>query len=190
MGSRLVLVMVAAVAIVAVGGIGYAAFTSTAYINGNIGAGTVQLAWCNPDYASCAAYFGAVAPATSYETDPGVNNCPTPNVIETNTPEDTLVLSATNLAPGDYCTFTASLENTGNLPVSVTGTGPYNGAGSCGDLVYGDNINGGDLGYTPSSPSISVGGSFGFQASLGLSSSASTQSETCTFDVSFTGTAT
>jgi hypothetical protein len=190
MGSRLVLALVAAVAIVAVGGIGFAAFTANAYINGTAGAGNVQLAWCNPGYASCAAYYGATGPTTYFASDPGVNICPTPTVITSVTTEDTLVLSATNLAPGDYCTFTASLDNVGTLPVSVSGNGAYGGAGSgCGDVEYGDNINGG-FGYSSSSPGINVGGSFGFVASIGLSSGATAQSESCTFDVSFTGTAT
>ncbi len=175
MGNRLVLALVAAVAIVAVGGIGFAAFTSNAYIGASGSAGNIQLTWSNPATIYCSGYYNTYSAAVGpgYVTYPG----------------DTLYLTDGALAPGDYCTFTASLNNIGTVPLTVTGGGLSSISSGCSEFVYGDNINGGSLGYSASAPGIGPSGSFAFQASIGLSSSAATQSASCTFSVTFTGTA-
>jgi hypothetical protein len=180
MGNRLVLALVAAVAIVAVGGIGFATFTTSAYIGGSGTAGTVVLEWSGATATFCSGGYN------TYSTGYGsfVN------------PDDTLYLAAGALAPGDYCTFMAYLNNAGSLPLTVTGGGVSALSGSgCPVIYYGDNINGGGGAgspfgtYASSSPGISPSGSFTFYASIGLGASAGDayQGTGCTFTVTFTG---
>jgi hypothetical protein len=103
MGNRGLMVLATVVAVVAVGGIGFAAFTTTAYVNGYAQAGSLNLFWTNA---------GEPTPSSSYVT------C-TAAITMTSTASDTLAITATNLAPGDQCKFTATLNNGGNIPANV-----------------------------------------------------------------------
>jgi hypothetical protein len=171
--------LVAVVAFVAVGGLGFAAFTTSAYINGSAGAGTFQLQWQGPATGT---------PSASYVS------CITPYATTTTNASDTLVLSAGNLAPGDYCVFTAQLVDIGTLPGNtydfITSV-----AGPC-SWFFSDNYGGhtappvpetplGPLGITPSSP-ISYSATLGLWAGQGNAC----QGATLTFSVTVTGTAT
>ena len=183
MGSRMVLAMVAAIAIVAVGGIGFAAFTTTATVSGNGSAGSVQLTWTAGAATFCSesvnTYTDVVS--TGYVYYPG----------------DTLILSAGNLAPGDYCTFSATINNVGSLPVTVTGAAPTGFSGAaCSAIYYGDSISGGGGAgspfgtYSTSSPTVAAyGGTTSFTASIGLGSGAGNSYEGtgCSFTVTLTG---
>ena len=89
------------VAVVAVGGIGFATFTSTVNGSVNVSAGTLNLVWTG-------FYNHGFAPANAtYLTcvnGPGVKD---PGVMYFN---------ATNMAGGDSCFFNATIQNTGSLP--------------------------------------------------------------------------
>jgi len=114
MGNRGLLALAAVVAVVAVGGIGFAAFTANAYVNGTAQAGTLNLYWSN---------LGETSASSSYVS------C-SDYITTLTTTSDTLNVSASNLAPGDYCTFSGDLNNGGSIPAvtydqlsSVTGSG-------------------------------------------------------------------
>jgi len=178
MGKRWLMGLVAVVAFVAVGGLGFAAFTTSAYINGSASAGTFQLQWQGPASGTPSAYY---------------NTCPTPYATTTTNSSDTLVLSAGNLAPGDYCVFTAQLVDIGTLPgnsYDFVSTDAYSG---CSWFLT-DNFGGhhnppetplGPIGIAPGSP-------ISYSATLGLSGGQGNgcQSAWLTFTVTVTGTAT
>lgn len=110
MGKRWVMGLVAVVAVVAAGGIGFAAFTSSAYINITVASGTLgPLYWANEQTPTSTESFDV---------------CQQSITTFVNT-SDTWNLAATNLAPGDQCTFTASLYNAGTIPANVVAT--FNG---------------------------------------------------------------
>jgi nitrate reductase NapE component len=159
MGNRLILGLVAIVAVVAVGGIGFAAFTTSAYINGTASAGTFVLAWEGPASGTGSASY---------------NTCGTPYATTTTNSSDTLQLSAGNLAPGDYCTFTAVLADVGTLP-GVVSDAVVSASGSC-VWFFNDNFAShnypppetpqGSIGISPSAP-INYVAYFGMEAGDG-----------------------
>jgi hypothetical protein len=107
MRQRWVLGLVAVVAVAAAGGIGFAAFTSNAYIGITVASGTLgPLYWSN-----------AATPVPTESFD----NCGQYFTTFINS-SDTWVISATNLAPGDGCVFAADLNNAGSIPAVVTAT--------------------------------------------------------------------
>lgn len=127
------------------GGLGYAAFTSTATANINATAGTLNL------------YFSS-ASVSSYSSTYG-ETC---NVYVSGSQ---LYVSYTNVVPGDTCVFAGTISNSGTLPatsVSVTyydwqtyATGAVqcdanSGAGNC-MLWLNDNIQG------TSGPTLNLG---------------------------------
>jgi hypothetical protein len=162
MGSRLVLALVAAVAIVAAGGVGFAAFTATAGVNVTTTSGTIgPLTWSNGGYS-------------------GSGGCQAPSTSDSGT---TLVLVATSLGPSESCTFTATLSNAGTLPGTLSEGAPTYSSGCSGANIYSDNILDGGVTQT-----VPAGGSWtGFTATVGPTASAL---PTCTISVTITGTAT
>lgn len=164
--TKTTVVALFALSLLAFTGIGYAAFTTTTSINVTATAGTVgPLDWS----------AGAAAPSTSY----GV--CTVGGGGGGGAPM-TITMSA--LAPGDSCTVTATLTNTGNIPASLsdalTSCNDY-GSGLCSYLGYTDNLAGGYL---------SAGGSWtGFSATITLSSGTPTgyQGYSAVFTITVTG---
>jgi hypothetical protein len=163
--------------VVAVSGIGFAAFTSSAYINGSAAAGTFYLYWSNPGASGSQPY----------------NVCPVGTITSTSNESDTLVISASNLAPGDYCTFTATLNDGGSLPGQVWDSITSLSA-SCW-WFYSDNFGGhaapplpeplrGPIGISPSSP-------IAYSANLGLNGGQTNgcQGATLSFTLTFSATA-
>jgi hypothetical protein len=121
MGNRLLMVMVTAVAIVAVGGIGFAAFTSTITANISSTAGTISLVWGGFTYN---AYHEDGTPATYVSCSATAGGAGYASVS----------ISVTNLAPGDYCVIQSNIIDAGNIPGTVTQT-LYNGVSTpCYDL--------------------------------------------------------
>ena len=132
MGSRMVLAMVAAIAIVAVGGIGFAAFTANAYVNGNATAGYAEVHFSGPYSTSvsgqviCSASFSS---SGDYLSDDNV-----------------MTITATGFAPGDYCTVSESAVNGGTVGETVSSTGPaigtISGGSGCGSNEWTATDNG------------------------------------------------
>ncbi|MGC2288516.1 MAG: hypothetical protein WA688_01485 [Thermoplasmata archaeon] len=188
MGQRWVMGLVAVVAIVAIGGIGFAAFSTSAYISASAAAGTF-----GPLYWS-----GAATPTGSEAFDA----CSSSIGTTTNT-SDTFDLTAGNLAPGDYCSFSATLNNGGSIPASVYAeVSSYTGAG-CPVTTLFDSLTGpvqpGETTGTFAGP-ILIGayGSVPYSAELALTTTNlglpsgvgnADQGVTCTFTVTFSATA-
>lgn len=139
MGKRWMMGLVAIVALVAVGGIGYAAFSATAYVNGVNRAGTFgPLVWSNDSVG------GAGTESFDVCTD---------WITTTSVAGDTFDVNATNLAPGDSCTFNATITNHGSIPAAVyiTGSVGAHGAG-CGQINVHDSWFGYEYAGTTKGP--------------------------------------
>jgi hypothetical protein len=169
MGRRLLLAMVAAVAVVAVGGIGFAAITSTITINASANAGTFNL------FFSLDNGYSALT-----ETPTGAAVCNSGGTDGITDSGALLTISASNLGPGDYCTISdLSVVNSGSLPGTVTEVlTPV--SGDCSSTYYADAIGGGH--------SIGGYGQIEFTAQLGPYTG-SVSGQTCSFTVAVTGTA-
>jgi hypothetical protein len=88
-----------AVTLLAVGGLGFAAFTSTYFVNLSGTGGTLSLGLSNLNTRTSAPYV-------SCATSGGGNNW--------------LNISAGPFAPGDWCAVFGNVTNTGNVPANVT----------------------------------------------------------------------
>jgi hypothetical protein len=100
MGSRLVLALVAIMAVAAVGGIGFATYTSAATVYGSGSSGNIAVAF---DYGSTTGGTYAVCTITDL-----IGN--------------TVHVTATDLSGGDSCSATLGVINNGSLPVTSEGT--------------------------------------------------------------------
>lgn len=182
MRLKAVMAGLACLAILVSAGTGFAAFTSVAYLNGSAGAGTLgPLVW---------------GPSPTHSESAGNDVC-TATTGKTVTAGDTLLLSATNLLPGDECTYADTLTNLGSLP--ATGTEQITGASGtlCAVTVFQDNFfspsttvgSGGQIGattnvVTPSTPFL-----WGGDIRLSTSAGNAYQDTSCSFMVTLTGTA-
>ena len=178
---RLPVTVAAVLVALATGGTGYAAFTAAVSVNGTATSGTLgPLYWAEPSSHGYGSYDACASSLSS-----------------TQTPDDTLHLAATNLAPGDFCGYAADLYNPGSLAATVTETITSATGGLCGDLVFSDNGftpgvtvgSGGQTGGT--SFSVSAGGSVTWGGTIYLPSDVgdSGNGATCQFTVAVTGTA-
>ena len=130
MGNRWLVGLAVVVAVVAVGGVGFAAFTTTAYLQGSAQAGQLgPLTWSN---------LGNPVGNHSY------NKCSisTTNYTSGGSTQDTLVLTAKNQAPGDWCQFKAHLNNLGTIPAEVYANLTCYSGGMCGNTSLYDNFAG------------------------------------------------
>jgi hypothetical protein len=100
MGNRIVLALVAIMAIAAVGGIGFATFTSAATVYGSGNSGNIAVAF---DYGSTTGGTYAVCTITDL-----IGN--------------TVHVDATDLSGGDSCSATLGVVNNGTLPVTSEAT--------------------------------------------------------------------
>ncbi|HTT44746.1 MAG TPA: hypothetical protein VMH38_01860 [Thermoplasmata archaeon] len=163
-------------------GTGFAAFTTSAFVQGQGQAGTLgPLVW-GPSPA-----YGGFAANDNCFADRGT----------TTSAGDTLYLTAGNLAPGDICSYGDNLNNLGSLPASVSEQVTSASGGLCSVLAFGDNffspsvvIGGG--GQTSTLSHVVPAGSYiqwaGFIHLLPGASSRD-QGLSCTFEVTLTGTA-
>lgn len=168
-------------ALVLTAGTGYAAFTASAFIGGTAQAGTLgPLTWGPPTAHGYGSYDSCTV-----SIQPGA---PTNGVLD---------LYANNLAPGDFCGYSATLSNAGNLPATVTETITSASGGLCAVLIYSDNGftpgvtigAGGQTGGTsfvvPASGDISWGGTI----LLPSDASGVYGGQSCDFEVTLTGSA-
>jgi hypothetical protein len=176
MGSRLVLAMVAAVAIVAVGGIGFAAWTSSVTVSGSGTAGAVTLTWCSANGVPT----GACTASPSFTGTGGCSISASGSV---------LTLSGDNLGPSESCDFTAAILDTGSLPATVTESGTNGYAiNNPSETASGGGFSYGGITYTDdgySNEPIASGGTLSYSATL----SATASGGTVTFTITLTGTA-
>lgn len=189
MGQRWVMGLVAVVAAVAIGGIGFAAFTTTAYIGGNAAAGTLgPLTWTSDSTPVGSESFDVCSQA----------------ITTTSVTSDTYVITATNLAPGDYCSYWATLNNGGSIPANVYAELTYYTGAACDVTTLFDSLTGpiqpGETYGTTYGPiTVPAYGSIPYSAELALTTANLGQSpsgvgngaqgEGCSFTVTFTATA-
>ncbi len=132
MGNRLVLAMVAAVAIVAVGGIGFAAFTANAYVNGTATGGIAEIHFNgSPVVSSYGSYVACGSASFSSYQDPLSD-------------DNVMTVAPTGFAPTDWCEFSEQAVNGGSVGVNVAssfGSESISGGNGCtvGEWTLSDN---------------------------------------------------
>ncbi len=109
----------AIVTIVAVGGIGFAAFTATVNVNGTASTGTASLAWDS----SCA---GCTFNEYAHGPDWNLIDCGAPAYTGSSFTglATTMTVDPSNFVPGDSCTYTQSVYNDGTVNVHLGWTNP------------------------------------------------------------------
>ena len=109
MGGKLVMGLVSVIAVAALAGVGFAAYTSSASLTVNASAGSFYIV------ASAYVYSSSLAVGSCYVTTSG----------------NSITLNLVNLLPGDYCQFNNSYTDAGSLPGTYVSyvTGPFVGAG-------------------------------------------------------------
>jgi hypothetical protein len=175
LGKQLTTVLAITVLALA-GGLGYAAFTSTITVNGSAQAGTLTL--------------GFNVPVTTGTTNPtAAGTCYFSGTGGSTT------LTVTNMAPGDTCTATITVQNSGTLPTSsetTTASGSYLCAGAIVTDCYviTDNLGLNSYFGTPGSGGALAAntGSFVYSATVTLPAGSTTQSSASSFTISITGT--
>ena len=104
--------LIAAVVLMSMGGVGFAAFTSTVYMNFNDSAGSLTIVW--------------VAPSSH----PAMIQDQPNDVCSDYLTPTTFTINVSNAAPGDGCSIPASdgifIEDTGTLGGSITVTNTVN----------------------------------------------------------------
>lgn len=146
--------LVTVVALVGAGGIGFAAFTTTATVNGSATGGTAELHWSGTPSTSASGYVTGCSP--SFGTSDGIG-------------ATVMTIAAAGFAPGDSCTVTENLVNGGTVGLTFTSaptiTGITNGNG-CGtnEWTIGDNV--------ASSGNQAPGSTFAFTVTVTLNSGA------------------
>ena len=123
MVRRWVAGLIAAVVLMSMGGVGFAAFTSSVYLNLNDTAGSLSIVWVGP-------------PHPTFVPDHANDVC-TDNLTATS-----FTLNTSNAAPGDGCTLPSAdgvfIKNTGTITGSITVNTLLN-TGPCGWIVS-DNL--------------------------------------------------
>lgn len=180
--SRAVAAGLTVLAVLAVSGTGFAAFTTAAFEHPNAAAGTLgPLVWGEGPTATAFGY-GDVCNAT---------------VGTTNTAGDTIFLLATGLLPGDFCTFGDTLANLGSLPAASSAQVTSASGTLCTVLTYADTFfnpsitvgTGGQVGAH--TPTIHAHGQINWAGTISLPASTGNayQGTSCAFMVTITGTA-
>jgi hypothetical protein len=106
MTKKWVVGLLGVLAIAALVGVGYSAFTASATVNGTATAGTVSIIVTSPDQGSCAFPSGGPAPgAFTFSENPA---------------QTVLNIGVSNLVPGGVCTTQATIINTGTVPVVLS----------------------------------------------------------------------
>lgn len=107
MAAKALWTSILVVGILAVGGLGFAAFTASYQVNVTGTAGNLSLGVANYNTLTSASYVGCWASGSG---------------------SNWVNFSAGPLAPGDWCEVFANITNTGNVPATVTATSSVTGA--------------------------------------------------------------
>jgi len=180
MMTKTTVVSLFALSLLALTGIGYAAFTSNITITGTASAGTLQVQFASPVTSSG-------SPATS--TPSGVGSCYFTGLGSSTT------LTVTNMDPGDSCTAYVTVANTGTLPTSSettslsgatnvcvpTSTAPYN----CFTVTDSLGLNSYTAANGAGGP-VASGSSFGYTVTVQLPSTATAQGLGGSFTITLT----
>ncbi len=170
MSAKIVWMSLVVVAVLSVSGLGFAAWTSTAVINGTGSAGNINL-----DFANLTVKLMS-------------NTAPYTTCLGTvNTPPDTATVHANNFGPESMCVVYANLTDTGSLPVTMIHT----------HLVVTNNVSGCwqfktlmPVGSTRMSvgSSLAPGASAAFEGFFEVEQRSACQLSLGAFTLTFTGT--
>lgn len=174
MFAKTTIVSLLTFSLLALGSVGYAAFTSTVTVTGNATAGTLTINFVNSDGTT--ATSGAYTSSYTGTTDD-------PEVVCTSVVTTTsLTITVTKLDPGDTCTVTYYIKNFGTVKADSIAGSPGSGSifGSSSDFTLTYTTPGGSL-----APGAQASGTITITAGAGT-----LQSETGTSPtISITGTA-
>jgi hypothetical protein len=145
--------------VLAITGLGFAAFTAQSNVTITGTGGTLSLAISNWSTETSASYVNCV----------GVSN------------STSLAITAGPLAPGDWCEVFGNVTNTGNVPTTVLANWPHEGIDSCFDWVV---ILPTHSATPPVGHGLLPGASEKFQFALGLDSEAGNSCEGAVASVS------
>ena len=172
MMTKTTVVSLFAISLLALTGVGFATFTSSIYVNGSASAGTLVL--------------GFTTPATPGATSNG-GSCTFSGTGGSTT------LTVSNLAPGDICTATITVANSGSLPsasetTSLSGlTNVCTSPGTNCFYVY-DNLGLQSwTGANGAGGTVPVSGSFVYSVSVQLAPGSTVQSESGSFTITLMG---
>lgn len=163
MSAKIVWMSLVVVAVLAVSGLGFAAWTSTAVINGTGSAGNINLDFSNLTVKLLS------------------NSAPYTTCLGTvNTPPDTATVHANNFGPESMCVIYANLTDTGSLPVTTLHT----------HLVVTNNVTGCWQFKTllPVGSSLAPGAFSPFEGFFELEQRSACQLTLGAFTLTFTGT--
>ncbi len=169
--TRATILSLVAVSLAAIGGVGYATFTSTVNVSATATAGTLALVLSSPTAATVTAGDTITACSASLDAT------------------GRLVISASNLFPGDAgCTFSVAITNTGSLPATAFVVDYANVATTCSGTLfpgsgafsacfsYSDTLGGTSTGFPFCSPhcpvavSLQPGASFTYSSTIAMRS--------------------
>jgi hypothetical protein len=160
MVAKAIWATILAIGVLAVSGLGFAAFTSLATVQSTSTAGTLSVQWSNAATAN---------DGNSYE------------VCAVSFTGTSLWFNASALAPGDWCMVFGNLTNTGNVGANwATASTMSAGFSSCFSWNQ----------ISASSGSVTPGGAVPFQATLGVQSGVGNSCESAVGSVTTTITAT
>ncbi|HTP54786.1 MAG TPA: hypothetical protein VML94_07520 [Thermoplasmata archaeon] len=106
MTNRWVVGLLGVLAIAALVGVGYSAFTATATVNGTASAGTAAIVVTSNGAGACFYPSGAPAPGSFSFSE--------------NAKDTVLSISVSNMVPGGVCSTVATVSNVGTVPVSLS----------------------------------------------------------------------
>lgn len=166
MAAKALWTSILVVGIMAIGGLGFAAFTASYQVNLQGTAGNLSINIANYNTITSNAYVGCSATASG----------------------NYLNFSAGPFAPGDWCEVFGNITNTGNVPASVLANWPHSGIDSCfvWNVVYPTH----NPSVPPSGRGLLPGHFEKFQFALGLNSTAgnSCENSVATLTMDFTAT--
>jgi hypothetical protein len=161
-----------ALSLLTLSGVGYATFTSSITVTGAASAGSLVLGFANPATSGTTANGGSCSfSGTGASTS----------------------LTISNLAPGDICTATITVSNSGSLPSSSETTALSGLTNVCTSVTYNcfyvyDNL--GLQSWTNTNGAggpIGAGGSFVYVVNVQLAPGSTQQSESGSFTITLTG---
>lgn len=175
MMTKTTVVSLFAISLLALTGVGFAAFTSSIYVYGSASAGTLAIEFANP-----------ATPGTSTPTGDG--SCSFSGTGGSTT------LTVSNMVPGDTCTATITIYNDGTVPTgsettSITG-GPYcNTPGQLDCFYVIDSLGLNSEVGSGTGGAIGVGGTYGYSVTVGFPGGSTNPATSASFTLAVTASA-
>ena len=175
--------MLGVLAVAALVGVGYSAFTATATVNGTATAGTAEITVSSPAAGTCGYVGGGPAPGGFSFAE---NHALT-----------VLTVGLSNLVPGGICSFSFTVTNVGTVPVVLSDQlNETSGICAPGPTLncYGVNDGSGLTSATPvlsvtSLATLAVGGTYLDTVWVGIPAGSTSAPPSGGFSIYFTGSA-